>query len=241
MDFEGGWTATGDVPDAGADSGTSGASGKSGDAEATESPFALVQQGTKEQTSKTVTIAMGQTGTGNLIVVVIGQGTNRDTTVTSIVDDAPGGSNAYVSTRQRSIDTADVNTLEIWYAANIRPGATSATVTMQDSVRVMAWVMEFSGPSKSETFDTGSVLNNQPRGTTIIAPVVIPSTPTALVISAAMSAGEISELNAGSPFQRLPIVSGNNVAYFFATKPGSYSAVWSSENATWNASTVAFK
>jgi len=205
------------------------------------SGFAFVQSASAQLTAVTTPIGVSATQAGNLIVIAVAKETNVTTVVSSIADNAPGGSNTYVSANQRSFHTGCVTSLEIWYATNARPGATSIAVTMGSSEEIEAWALEFSHTGDAVVFEGGKGVSDQPAGTIITAPAVTSAASKPLVISGAMTCGAITGLRVPTSFQPLPILRGENVAYLLAAQPGTYGAVWNSGNDPWNSSTVIFR
>jgi hypothetical protein len=235
-----GFEAGADGPTTGADASDSSASDVIGTDTAT-TVLAFVQGTGASESGSSGKLAISPTSAGDLLVVAIVQESGTTAAIASILDDALGGSNTYVSANQRSVDTSCANTCEIWYAKNVRPGATSLAILMSASVTFEAWVAEFSGASTTSPLDTGAVANSQPATTVITAPTVTPSAPNAVVLSVAASCGAISAVAAGSPFHALATKNGEDAAYFVASKIGAYGAVWTSSRGTWNGSTAAFK
>jgi hypothetical protein len=179
------------------------------------------------------------TASGNLLVVSITQVTSVTTGIVGVADDAPGGSNVYVLAYKGSRDTACDNTIEHWYARDTKAGATKVIITLTASSDISAWVMEVSGPSKTSPFESASVADDQPASMRVIAPRV-QTAGSALVVSTASSCNQVNGLVDGSPFIALPFENGDDAAYYVAPTGGSYGASWTSVNATWTASTVAF-
>jgi hypothetical protein len=200
---------------------------------------ALVASGNAQGSSASTVIALSPASmTGDLVVVGVVQESGTSAVVTGITDDAQNGSNSYVSANQRSLDSSCANTAEIWYAANVAAKATHVTVTMSAAVNVELWVLEFSGVS---ALDTGATVNTHAAGTTVAAPPVTPSVASAAIVSTAASCGALGGIANGNAFVPLPLLNGEDAAYFIASQPGSYGATWTSSNGSWNASTAAFR
>jgi hypothetical protein len=229
-----------DGPTTGADASDSSASDVIG-TDTAPTVLAFVQGAGSSESGPSGKLAISSTGAGDLLVVAIVQESGTAAAVVSIVDNAPGGPNTYVSANQRSVDARCANTAEIWYAKNVRPGTTSVAILMSASVTFEAWVAEFSGASTTSPLDTGAAASSQPATTVITAPTVTPSVPNAVVLSVAASCGAISGLAAGSPFHALATKNGEDAAYYVASQTGAYGAVWSTSGGTWNGSTAAFK
>jgi hypothetical protein len=173
-----------------------------------------------------------------LAVLVTGVGSGS---VASIGDDAPGGSNAYVSANAKAYELDCTCYTEIWYARNVRAGARTVTVTTVASNSSLAWVMELSGINASNGADLSAVANTQPVATVVVAPSITPPATPALVLSVVASCATISSVQDQSGFTDLPILEGNVAAYRIVTDPGSYGAVWNQDAGGWCASTAAFR
>ena len=66
--------------------------------------------------------------------------------------------------------------------------------------------------------------------------------PGAFVVSVADVAGDSVTIDAGNPFVALPVLAGNDAAYYVAPATGSYAAAWLAQGvAPWCASTAAFR
>jgi len=203
------------------------------------SPIAFEQSTTVRQIGVTIGATINPTASGNLVVVALTQNTSASAKVTGVSDDAPGGSNAYVSAGQRSADVSCNNTAEIWYAKDVGSGAKNVSVTMSGSSAVEVWVLEVSGLGTTAPLESGAVIGDQPASTQVAAPQVTTAA-RALVVSTVATCGEVKSLAAGSPFIELPTQNGHDTAYFIAPTGGSYGATWVTTSFTWNASTVAF-
>jgi hypothetical protein len=204
---------------------------------------AFLQSGVANLKASTVPTTIGPTKPGNLIAVAIAIEEHDLGAVSGITDNAPGGSNEYVSAKQKSIDLPCNDASEIWYAKNVRPGATIVTVAITGAPppETEVWVMEFSGLSRTAPLEGGAVATNPASVTTVTAPSVATSAQHSVVISTACACDAITSIKAGTPFLALPILVGENTAYYIASQPGSYGAVWTSTPGSFNASTVIFK
>jgi hypothetical protein len=181
------------------------------------------------------------TASGNLLVVAFALNDDPDTQISSITDDAPGGSSTYLPSGYRSTDRSCADAVDIYYAKNIQGGATALTVNLVGTHHLDMWAMEFSGLSTSDPLDTGGTASEQPAASIAMAPAVTPSAPRALVVSVTCTCNTVDGIAAGNPFTALPVLEGNDAAYFIASEPGTYGAVWNLASGTWDASTVAFK
>jgi hypothetical protein len=202
-------------------------------------PIGVVQTANAAKSGTTTlstTIAATQSGS---LLVVLSTYYGVTPTITGIADDAPGGSNTYVSASLRSV-TGTCQASEIWYARNARAGAKSVTVTTSGSVTLQVWVVELSNTRTTGGVDVGNV-GSGAASTTITAPTVTPSGVPAVVVSALGSCGTMGSLAGGSPFTALPIQNGNGAAYYIATAPGAFGPVYNNSNNAWNASVAAFR
>jgi len=186
------------------------------------------------------------TKAGDLLVVLFAQ--NQDSSsaaVTSITDDATGGSDTFVSANQRSTNDSCGISAEIWFARNIRAGATHVSIDVSSSNWYDAWVVEVSGLATSGAADNGGVASSQSKNTLLTAPQVAVSGAPALVVSVAQSCssdnGVASGVHNGNPFSALTALEGNGAAYYLANATGTFGAVFDSGDYEWNASTAAFR
>lgn len=192
----------------------------------------------------TLSLALTPTQAGSLVVVGMGQSFGASApVVASVTDNAPGGSNTYVSANARSVHTNDGNAAEIWYAKGGRAGATSVTITLTAvPQQITGWAMEFSGLSATDPLDAVAVASDQSSTSAVAAPNVNTSGPDEVVVSVAVVIDVVQGIVPGNPFVALPVQNGDDTAYFVARTPGTYGAVWKSPGAmTWCSSTAAFR
>lgn len=199
--------------------------------------FVQSSTSTTDENSTSLKAVIAPTNEGNLVVVAVTLNSNAAATVVSIDDDAQ---NTYVSTGKRSVNPDCTDAIEIWYAKNVRAGAKTVNVVADRKMDMDMWAVEFAGLSPTEPFDVGDTINQQPADTPVNAPLVEPSTPDAVIVSAVSTCGGIDGIRAGNPFTALNIVSQNNTAFFIAHEPGAYGAAWDAYD-TWTSTTVAFK
>jgi len=128
-----------------------------------QSPYAQQASGSPSQA-----LALTQaTGTGDLLVVCIVAG-NSGNTVSSITDNATGGSNTYVqapSARATQGSGTPKIFTDIWYCDQCKAGATPVTVTFASSTghTSAVGVMEWGSGIISPPFDTAA--GNNGNGT----------------------------------------------------------------------------
>jgi hypothetical protein len=187
--------------------------------------------------SSPLRLQLAPTQAGNAIIVAAI--TDASDNVVTVVDDSPAGT-GYVSVNQRA-QYGTASATEIWVARNIGAGATHVTITTAGGGGIEGWAVEFSGLNVTAPFDLGATISNQPDTSPIVAPPVRPSSPRALVVSVAVTANAITGIQTDNPFIALPIVNGDDAAFFVTTTTGSYGASWTSSPGGWCASTAAFK
>jgi hypothetical protein len=168
------------------------------------------------------------TGTGNLIVIAWGANNGGGaSTITGISDNAPGGTNGYTQIPgARSVDSTPNDNMDLWYAKNSKPGATTVTITPSASTSGTAVVWEFSGVDTVAPLDKAAVLNSQAATTTPSgAPVTISSANEAIV-SAANVQGSVLGIHAGDAFTGDSTVNGNGWAHLITSTVGTYAPHW---------------
>jgi hypothetical protein len=204
-------------------------------------PITVIQTGSSSTSSSgTLSIPFSPSRAGSFFVVMSTFASVTET-ISAVVDNAPGGTNTYVSANLRSA-AGTCQATELWYARAARPGATSVTVTTATASTVLeAWVMEVAGLAPSGGVNASAVENNGPVTALITAPTVTPSAAPALVVAAVASCGSIGTIAAGSPFIALTEEVGNNAAYYVTPSNGAYGPVFNNQFDAWNASVAAFR
>lgn len=210
------------------------------DAPSSEVIPTVVQTGTGHAKG-TIPAAVAPTKAGNLVVVAIANEHNGGGPVKSITDNV---GNAYVSADARSSDGTCDDGSEIWFAKDVKAGATTVTVTMTNAdlaqgQEAEVWVIEASGLSKDAPLDVKATTSNGAQTSTITAPPVTPTVKRALVVSTATACEEVTSV--APPFTGLTILEGEGAAWLVTSDRGSFGAVWTAVSGTFNASTVAFK
>ena len=186
-------------------------------------PLLLVQQQGVASTPTTI----APTTVGNLIVVSLALSGTSSGTVTSVTDNAPGGTNIYVQApNARATDTGGSFVTDIWYCKNCKAGATSVTVNSASSVAAVA-VYEFSGADTNNPFDTANHADNQTAGTTGNHTMPNPSLTTnfakEILVSAIANGGNIIDIE--NPFANYQAFVG---AVQIVTALGTYNATFDS-------------
>ena len=143
----------------------------------------------------------------------------------------------------RSVDSVAGSVVDVWYARNSVPGATTLTITPSASAtNAAAVIWEFSGADLSSPLDQTAVLSNQGATGTPSAAAVTTASAGDVVISLAALAGNQTGISSGNTFVSDSAIKGNGWAHFIASSPGTYAAQWNqSPPGTYTSSTVAFR
>lgn len=170
--------------------------------------------------TSTVSLSLAPTQAGDLLVVATG-GFGPGNTIQAITDNA---GNTYVSANAQShITNLLSDVVEIWYATNSLPGATSLSVEGTASSIREAWFVE---ASQLSALDTVVTVNDAASSTMPVMPPLAPTTVPALIVAIGDFAGDVTKLHAGSPFTQLTIQDGNDAAVVLATTAATYMALW---------------
>jgi hypothetical protein len=182
------------------------------------------------------TITISPTAAGDLLVV--GTVANAvSVNVTNIIDNASGGSNTYVTAGAKATDTSAYAT-ELWYAKDIKAGATTVTVYFDSgSVGVVVW--EFSGVDTSSPLDTTSTKSNATASTTPFGPTATSTLPGELLVSALTVTYSVTGIHSGNAFTNDSLLCGDGFAHLVATSTGAYAAQWDQDTAGTYASNIA--
>lgn len=103
----------------------------------------------------TVAVTLNPTGAGHLLAVLITTD-HPSTSVSSMTDNATGGSCNYVEAKVLNVDPVSGGGFsDIWYCANSKAGATSVSATVSSATggELNAWVYEVSGLDTSNPLD----------------------------------------------------------------------------------------
>lgn len=184
-------------------------------------------------------LAISSTGAGNLIVV--GLMFNGGTYATGISDDA---GNTYVSANAKSSD--GLQSTEIWYAVNSKPGATTVNPTFADSpTQVEITVWEISGMPNA-TPDVVGTANGSVTLANTTGPAVTTTKAGDLILSILFVLDtNVSGISSGNDFTNDFMTNGNGWAHITSnsSQVGTHQASWStpSPQGAYCASTVAFR
>lgn len=193
--------------------------------------------------SGTASVTVTGTTAGNLLVVVVTM-SSQAFSVSSIGDNAASGGNSYVTASAAcSYNTGWTGAAEIWYAKNIKAGATTVTVTTNVSSSTQVWVLEVAGANTTTPLDgTAAVASNATiSGTTITAPTVSPTTTKGLVVSATKNDQTVTAI--ANSFVDMLTQDGNDAAYKLTNSTSATSAAFTitAGGGKYCASTAAFK
>jgi hypothetical protein len=197
------------------------------------SSWTLIQ--TSGSTAPSTTMAA--TGAGHLLVVAVE--TNSTGPVSSVTDNA---GNSYVAVPgSRAILAADNRGVELWYAQDSLPGATTITASGPTIHATVSW--EVSGIRTTNSLDTVTKLDDRPATTLPRGASIATSVDGEFVVSVAIVANSITGIRAGNEFTNDRLTFGNGWAHLTdaAAPAGTHQAQWT-QNASGGfcASSVAF-
>jgi len=188
----------------------------------------------------THTITIPATSTGNTLIVTATWAA-PNCNLTSVTDNASGGSNSYVTTNANG--NYSFGTTSIWYAKNVKAGATSVTISSSTCVGegVGVAIYEVAGLSATSPLDQASGTGELGRSTTANAPLVTPTSACTFIVSAVCV--ETFVTSGTNAFTNFVDIYGNGQSYYLTqSASGSYGASWSLNSAGfYSASTVNFK
>jgi hypothetical protein len=207
------------------------------DFDSASAPPALVQSGAVDMLDVVVaSLTIAPTGSGDLLVVATGDFSTKQP-ITAMTDDA---GNTYVSANALATNAMDM--VEIWYAANSVPGATTLTVTSATASKRQVWFLELSNMDRDAPLDVVATAGAPPPSATPEAPLVTPTTGRSVIVSVANALDDVKTVDPESPFVAMPIFDGNDAAYYLTPSHGSFGAVWDAGGlGDYCASTAAFK
>jgi hypothetical protein len=210
-----------------------GPGGPVGDARTDDAPalaaWQLVQAvgaGTSSTPTNTVTIAA--TGANHLIIVAV-EDTDSTTRVSSIADDAPGGSATYVAVSGTlALNTVNVDrAIELWYTTASRSGAQTITATClpNGAIAIVAWEVVAPGPV---AIDSALAISNAASTALPTSPPIATSAAGEFFVAAALVEHNVTAIHTGSAFVNDSLAHGNGWAHLTANDApaGSYSATW---------------
>ncbi len=174
----------------------------------------------------TLTTNLTATHDGSLLVVAIE--TDAGTTATAVTDNAPGGPNTYIKIPNSHSSHTNMNLgVELWYAANVKAGATTLAVTIPKIYGTVIW--EVAGLRANDPVDgPATTLNDQPDSTTPLGAAITTTATGDFVVSVVIVANAITNLTTGSAFTNDKKIHANGWAHLTAddAPAGTYQAQW---------------
>ncbi len=184
-------------------------------------------------------VMLTSTKAGDLLVV--GIQTAPGATITSVSDNAAGGTSAFSAiTGSLASNAVGDGGVDVWYAPSVNGGATSVTASTSSAIYGLAvWEVATAQPS---TIDTVKALSDQAASTMPASPAVTTERAGELVIAIGISEGTITGVRAGNEFTNDAAPNGNGFAHITsaAASAGSHQAVWLSNSATYCSTAIAF-
>jgi hypothetical protein len=163
------------------------------------------------------------TGSGNLLVV--GWTGAAGASNLSIADNV---GNRYTEAQgTKATDKSARVSTAIWYAASIKQGTTSVTLTpMPRKSQGAAVIWEFSGAGTTSPLAQTAALSNQPTSSTPAGASVTTTAAGEVIISIAAGSESITGIDPGNPFAEDSLVRSNGWAHLVTSAPGAYTAQW---------------
>jgi Abnormal spindle-like microcephaly-assoc'd, ASPM-SPD-2-Hydin len=179
------------------------------------------------------------TGNGNLLVVGWTGGSGASI-LKSITDNV---GNHYVEVKSaRAANWKYGVSVDIWYAANSKPGTESLSLTQTPSgAQGAAVIWEFSGVSTTAPLAQTAALYNQHSTTTPAGASVTTTVTGELIVSIAAGSESITGIDPGNPFAEDSLVRSNGWAHLVTSTSGAYTPQWNeSPSGAYCAGTAAF-
>lgn len=204
--------------------------------DATMLPWTLVQVA---GTLNTFSIGLAPTQAGSLLVVATQFAPGGQ--ITSIVDDAPGGSDSFVAIAgSRATDVGESNTgVELWYATGTRGGATTVTITSTTAAEP-AEVWEVAGIASANALDAAGAISDQAASATPSGPAIVTTAPGDFVVAVVTTLGGIQSVQ--PPFTLDSLQNTDGWAHLAdpSAPAGTYQVTMTSTPGTSCATTAAF-
>lgn len=188
-------------------------------------PWRLIQSADVEGDARTATVRVQPIGADNLVVVAVAIDAGNGI-VNAVTDSS--GCNAYVPIANALAHGADLGeTLALFYAVKSCPGAVSITATGNADLRAVA-VWEVAGIDTTDPLDVAGALDQQPRSSRVLGPMLTTSAPGDFVVAAVIAEFFITNIHAGDEFVNDLDADGNGWAHLVdARSPaGGYQAEW---------------
>ena len=191
--------------------------------------------------SETLSLAVPLVPTiaGDLLIVAV---ECVPSTMLSVTDNAPGGTSTFTAIPgSLATFSSPSDSTEFWYAPSVKGGATAATAATPSKSMISVVVWEFA-TAQPATVDTVAQLTNQAASPNPMSPPVTTQDAGELVVASAVSAGDVSMINAGNEFTDDAMANDNGWAHITSkmAPAGSHQAVWDSNSAVYSSNAVAF-
>jgi hypothetical protein len=188
-------------------------------------------------------LPIAASGAGHLIVIAVQMGSG--VTVSSVTDNATGGSNTYAqATGARATNTSTGDAVDIWYAKGSRAGATTITINLSSGIPSSMTAWEVAGVSTTAPFDAAAAASTQAASASPQGPALTTTAVGDFIVSAAVVANSVTGIFAGNEFTNDTLSNGNGFAHLTSNTAtaGSHRAQWSqSPSGSFCATAAAFK
>lgn len=193
---------------------------------------------------KTLTVSIPATTAGDMIVVAVG-GSSSSRTVSSVTDNAIGGSNTYTQV-SNARHTATNIFADVWVSLKTaNSGATVVTITYSNNVTLRdaeVWVV--SGFSNATVDVVSGINNGVTSGGTSTGASVTTTTPVEFIAAFITSSATVTaNPKTGNEFTSGGDINGNGDAgaSLITTTAGAHQPVWTDTGTAFASATVAFK
>ena len=204
-------------------------------------PF-LVQAVTASGTNSAVLlVGLNLPVTAGSMLVVTTLNFNVGGVAASTIDVSDDAGDVFTSTNARAMWTGDDGQVEIWYQPGAGGGATTVSIASSGLTSRSAWLLELANMEPVQPLDAVTVTNDGITNGAPIAPTVNPTRPPAVIISAILLSGAVTQVTSGNGFVPLPLINGDAAAYAIVDTPGMYDAAWDAPGSdNFGSSTAAF-
>ena len=200
----------------------------------------LIQHAAVHNDASPGSLTIAPSNARSLIVVMIINSSGN--TVSSVVDNSPGGSSLYVQVpNARSVSTVNGEACDIWYTANSHQKATSITIALSASGTNDIFIFEVQNMNSSSPFQEIGVVNDGVATTKIVGASVTTSNALDFIASVVNVSGGVSNITAGNAFTLGDIANGNASAYLITKQKGTYNPSFDSSLSTFCSSTSSFR
>jgi hypothetical protein len=207
----------------------------------TARPF-LVQEAIKSGTNGTsLVVGLDMPVSPGSMLVVATLNFNIGGTAAATTGVADGAGNSFTSANARATWTGTEGQVEIWYLPSAGAGVTVVTIDSAALTSRSAWVLELGNMKADQPLDVVNVVSDGTTNGMPLAPTVSPSRAPAVIVSAILLSGAVTQVTSGNGFVPLPSINGDAAAYAIVDAPGTYGAVWDAPGSdNYGSSTAAF-